>query len=191
RGIARAGSPVFFADKPVGWVTSGTMVPYWKTTGTGLLQKFTDGHDLRPLCLALIDSTIKAGDIVTLEVREKQVEALVVPHNLRSDAPPYARPILWSDPRRGRSEEQTTPLAPSAASAVSAPPAIIPALNLLRETAFNHRWRQEECINLIPSEMTQSPAVRLLSTADPAGRYAEHRPLEALGGVEVYYYQGT
>ena len=29
RGVARAGSPVAKDGRPVGWVTSGTMVPYW------------------------------------------------------------------------------------------------------------------------------------------------------------------
>jgi aminomethyltransferase len=33
--------------------------------------------------------------------------------------------------------------------------------------------------------------VRLLTIADPSGRYAEHRKIEALGNVETYYYQGT
>ena len=40
-------------------------------------------------------------------------------------------------------------------------------LGLLRKTAENTRWRQQECINLIPSEMTASPMVRLASVMDP------------------------
>ena len=55
----------------------------------------------------------------------------------------------------------------------------------------NHLWRQEECINLIPSEMTPSPLVRLLSVSDPAFRYAEHRKLEAFYDADIFYYQGT
>ncbi len=46
-------------------------------------------------------------------------------------------------------------------------------------------------INLIPSEMTMSPLVRLLSVADPSFRYAEHRKLEAFYDADVFYYQGT
>ena len=63
--------------------------------------------------------------------------------------------------------------------------------SLLRRTVDNHRWRQEECINLIPSEMTPSPLVRLVSVTDPAFRYAEHRELEAFDEADIFYYQGT
>jgi aminomethyltransferase len=62
---------------------------------------------------------------------------------------------------------------------------------LVEQSAENTRWRQEECINLIPSEMTTSPLVRLLSVMDPAFRYAEHRESKAFYEAEVFYYQGT
>jgi len=65
------------------------------------------------------------------------------------------------------------------------------AANLIRKTCENTLWRQTKTINLIPSENTPSPIVRLLTIADPEGRYAEHRKVEALGDAEVYYYQGT
>jgi aminomethyltransferase len=55
----------------------------------------------------------------------------------------------------------------------------------------NDRWRQRRCINLIPSEMTQSPLVRALTITDPAFRYAEHKRVRALLNADVYYYQGT
>ncbi len=51
----------------------------------------------------------------------------------------------------------------------------------------NNRWRQRECVNLIPSETTPSPLVKLCEISDPAGRYAEHRTMK---GQEVYFYQG-
>lgn len=51
----------------------------------------------------------------------------------------------------------------------------------------NSRWRQRECINLIPSENTPSLLVKLLEISDPSGRYAEHRRLK---GEDVYFYQG-
>ncbi|HEX9124465.1 MAG TPA: glycine cleavage system protein T, partial [Actinomycetota bacterium] len=62
---------------------------------------------------------------------------------------------------------------------------------LLERAAENTEWRQRECVNLIPSEMTASPMVRLLQIMDPAFRYAEHRALEAFHDAEVFYYQGT
>ena len=64
------------------------------------------------------------------------------------------------------------------------------ALQLLRKTAENHRWRQQRCVNLIPSEMTASPLARLASGMDPAFRYAEHKEVEAFCDSDVFYYQG-
>ena len=41
----------------------------------------------------------------------------------------------------------------------------------------NNTWRQRRCINLIPSENTPSPIVKICELCDPAGRYAEHRSM--------------
>jgi aminomethyltransferase len=94
RGVARAGSRVWRSGVPVGWVTSGTMVPYWKTTGEGLDSRPTEEYGLRSICLALLDSHIEDGDELSIEVRGRSVKAVVVPYHLRGDAPPYARPIV-------------------------------------------------------------------------------------------------
>ena len=59
--------------------------------------------------------------------------------------------------------------------------------NLVKEIEENNRWRQKECINLIPSETTPSPLVKLCEISDPSGRYAEHRTMK---GKEIYFYQG-
>ncbi|MGQ9768943.1 MAG: serine hydroxymethyltransferase [Thermogutta sp.] len=61
---------------------------------------------------------------------------------------------------------------------------------VLERAIENHLWRQQRCVNLIPSEMTPSPLVRLLQVTDPVGRYAEHNFLPQLN-QEVFYYQGT
>ena len=65
------------------------------------------------------------------------------------------------------------------------------ARDLVKRTIDNTLWRQKMTINLIPSEQTPSPLVRLLCTTDPSGRYAEHQMIDALGEVQTYYYQGT
>jgi aminomethyltransferase len=105
------------------------------------------------------------------------VEAAVVPYHLRSEAPPYARPILWDHALE--------------AKAVPSGEAPFKLRTLLEKTLQNTLWRQQQCINLIPSEMTPSPMVRLLSVMDPAFRYAEHKRTKAFYDSEVYYYQGT
>jgi glycine/serine hydroxymethyltransferase len=63
--------------------------------------------------------------------------------------------------------------------------------NLLQNSIDNTIWRQQECINLIPSEQTPSALVRLLSVMDPVCRYAEHRRIKELDNEDVFYYQGT
>jgi aminomethyltransferase len=177
RGVARSGAGVFKGGKAVGFVTSGTMVPYWVFEGEGLLSARTDQRQLRSIALACMDCEVLEGDRVTIDIRGKQVEAMVVPYHLRSEAPPYARPILSDCVLPGRS-------VPSG----EAPHKI---RTLLEKTLQNTLWRQQQCINLIPSEMTPSPLVRLLSVMDPAFRYAEHRKTKAFCDAEVYYYQGT
>src|SRR5208337_5668645 len=110
-------------------------------------------------------------------------------------------PILWPEP--GPSAEGTEASAGGPRARASRPTDAAPtaagekevyrakAVELLRRAVGNHRWRQEQCVNLIPSEMTLSPAARLLSVSDPAFRYAEHRKVKALLDAEVFYYQGT
>jgi len=177
RGIARAGARIFKEERHVGYVTSGTMVPYWIFAGEGLHSTLTDQHKLRPVCLAYVDSDITEGEGLHLEIRGKLVDAVVVPFHLRSEAPPFARPIVVereAPSREAREEyDREKPLL------------------LLRKAAENTFWRQRECINLIPSEMTISPMARILSIMDPCSRYAEHRESRAFYDADIFYYQGT
>ena len=185
RGIAREGAPVHlapgrerFGDQSLlGWVTSGTAVPYWGLAGEGLCSMQTEEHELRSIALAYLDSRVLEDDEVEVDVRGRRVPGLVVPHHLRSDAPPCARAIIWDG------APQLSELEGGAAGEK--------ALRLLDKAIANHHWRQQDCIDLIPSEMTASPAARLLSITDPSGRYAEHKKAEAFYDTEVFYYQGT
>ena len=59
---------------------------------------------------------------------------------------------------------------------------------LSQKVERNNIWRQQECVNLIPSESTPSLLVKMFEVSDPSGRYAEHRTMK---GAEVYFYQGT
>ncbi len=177
RGVARAGFKVYRNGRHVGYVTSGTTVPMWEFDGEGLESVPTDTHRLRAIGLALLDSDILEEDRVEVEIRGKLVEAVIVPYHIRSEAPPYARPIVYG---YKKPEKVTGP--------GSLPES---ALNLLTKAIDNTRWRQEECMNLIPSEMTPSPLVRLVSGMDSAFRYAEHKKVEAFYENEIFYYQGT
>jgi aminomethyltransferase len=177
RGIAREGAKVFKGDKHVGYVTSGTMVPMWDVEGEGLASAQTDQHHLRSICLGYIDSDIVEEERLTIDIRGKAVDAVVVQYHMRSDAPPYARPIIFDHdlPEEGLPTGDT--------------PAKV--RGLLEKTIENTLWRQQQCINLIPSEMTASPMARMLSIMDPAFRYAEHKKSKAFYDAEIFYYQGT
>jgi len=178
RGIARQGFMVLKDGNQAGYVTSGTMIPYFKTHGTGVFSKPSEEHSMRAIGLALLDSTVTEGDMIQIDIRGVKADAVIVKWHLRSDAPPYARPIL--------AEHAPAP-------EINRPPASSQqkAGELLEKAFQNTIWRQKECINLIPSEQTQSPATRLLTVMDPAFRYGEHKKVKSFYDAEVFYYQGT
>ena len=90
RGVIRAGMPVYQGDTPIGWVTSGTMVPYYHFAGDTPLE--TTGK--RSIGFAYVDSAVTFGDPITVDVRGKRLKALVVKSHLDQRNPPYARPIV-------------------------------------------------------------------------------------------------
>ena len=179
KGIARAGGQVHYGNRPAGYVTSGTMVPQFVFEGYGLASRMTTNTTRRAIGMALIESRIPDGAEIEIEVRGKRLRAGVMPYLMRSEAPPLSRAFTWQDYRQARERAEA-----EASPAQQIRPWI-------QKTIENTIWRQRQCINLIPSEMTHSPLVRMLSVMDPAGRYAEHKPVKAFLDAEVFYYQGT
>ena len=177
RGVMRAGMEIYKGDKLVGWVTSGTMVPYFKTQGQGLSTVILEASGKRAIGLCYIDSDVLVDDTVEVDIRGKRLKAVIPARHMSVGAPPFARPLLY-----GEQEEVRT---------VAGGDRTGKALTLLHKAIENHVWRQEQCVNLIPSENTPSRAVRLLSSSDPACRYAEHKKILAFYEREVFYYQGT
>lgn len=95
RGIARQGAKVLKSGKQIGYITSGTRVPFWPFEGEGLDSRQTSEHKLRSICLAYIDCDVLEGEEVVIDIRGKDVKAVVVPYHIRSDAPPFVRPIIY------------------------------------------------------------------------------------------------
>ena len=127
---------------------------------------------------ARIAKTGYTGEPLGYEVYVRSEDAVWLWNRLvELGAPPFARPLLY-----GEQEEVRT---------VAGGDRTGKALTLLHKAIENHVWRQEQCVNLIPSENTPSRAVRLLSGSDPACRYAEHKKILAFYEKEVFYYQGT
>ncbi|MCP4626429.1 MAG: glycine cleavage system aminomethyltransferase GcvT [bacterium] len=179
KGIARAGAPVLHDGKPVGFVTSGTMVPYWESEGSGLATVQSEDRLLRAIGLALVDSNLVEGDQIQIEIRGQLIRAVVVPYFLRNEAPPYCWPIRYE---QLSAEKKTLQADDQTAHNVR---------TLIQKAAANTVWRQKECINLIPSEQSYSSAARLLSIMDPVSRYAEHKQVKAFKEADIFYYQGT
>jgi len=177
QAIARKDYEVFVNGKKVGYVTSGTMIPYWHFSDEGILSKPRDEHGMRAIGLAYLDSDFEAGQKVEIQQRGKMIPGIIVEKHLSGEAPPYARPILYQEKviRKGAPARELK----------------IQAKTLIEQALQNTRWRQRETINLIPSEQTPSPLVRLLTIMDPSHRYAEHRVVKALGEKDIFYYQGT
>lgn len=179
KGVARQGYKVFVGEKHVGYVTSGTMVPYWKSQGDGIASRLTEEKGTRAIGLALLDSNLVPGDTLEIQIRSKRVEAVIVPYHMRGEAPPFARTIAHDQIRQ---KEKSVAMPPAAVGKAKA---------LLDNAIANTVWRQQDCINLIPSEQSPSTGAKLLSILDPVGRYAEHKKVKAFRDTEVFYYQGT
>ena len=91
RGVMRAGMDVYQNGVHVGWVTSGTMVPYYHFDEKG---NILDSTGKRSIGFAYIDSTIVLGDTVEIDVRGKRLKAKLVKEHMDQKNPPYGRAIV-------------------------------------------------------------------------------------------------
>lgn len=177
RGVIRAGMPVYRGERQIGWITSGTMVPYYKAEGEGLDTVITDEVVKRSIGMCYIDNDVLVDDFVSVDVRGKKLKAVIVQKHLDTMAPPFARPMIYGfELTKREADESAYPLK---------------ALKLLEKAEANHLWRQRRCINLIPSENTPSHAVQMLCASDPSCRYAEHKKVKSFYDKDIFYYQGT
>lgn len=86
KGVARAGSRVFKEGKNAGYVTSGTMVPYWKSGD--------EGTSVRAICLGLIDSNFFERDGIEIEIRGRKIPAVIVARHLKAQGR-YSQAVLY------------------------------------------------------------------------------------------------
>ena len=181
---ARHGHEVRLDGELVGWITSGTTVPYRHFEGEGLESSPGEGQDRRAIAIAYVDSRIVVGQrgqfLEVTKPRGRALPAMLVPSNMRPVAP-YSRSVVYPEAQRGAMRWDTEVSFERLAS------------DLAQKAAENTIHRQRRAINLIPSEQTPSLFVRLLCGLDPAGRYAEHRRIKGFGAdaQDVFYYQGT
>ena len=88
RGVMRAGMEVYVGERHVGWITSGTMVPYYLFAG----DEPTDKTGKRSIGFAYIDRDVADG--ITIDVRGKRLKAKIVKKHLDQTGPKYGKAVL-------------------------------------------------------------------------------------------------
>ena len=93
RGVMRAGMEVYKDGKQIGWITSGTMVPYYQVEGEGADTVLTDRVSRRAIGLCYVDATLRKGDIVEVDVRGKRLQARIKLHHIKNGESRYVVPV--------------------------------------------------------------------------------------------------
>lgn len=91
RGVMRAGMDVYCGGQHVGWITSGTMVPYYNFDEAG---NILDTTGKRSIGFAYLSSAVTKEDVLEVNVRGKRLKAGLVSRHMRQDLPPYGRPVI-------------------------------------------------------------------------------------------------
>ena len=91
RGVMRAGMDIYLNGEHVGWVTSGTMVPYYDFDENG---NILDTVGKRSIGFAYINSGITKEDVLEIDVRGKRLKAAVVAKHMIQNEPPYGKAVI-------------------------------------------------------------------------------------------------
>ena len=90
RGVIRAGMDVYKDGEKTGWVTSGTMVPYWNFDENGNKLETTGKRSIGFACIA---GNPAVGDEIAVDVRGKKLKAKVVANHMIQNEPPYVKAV--------------------------------------------------------------------------------------------------
>ncbi len=91
RGVMRSGMDIYLGDRHIGWVTSGTMVPYWHFDENG---NILDTTGKRSIGFAYIDSSVTDNDVIHIDVRGKRLKARLVAKHMIQNEPPYGKAVV-------------------------------------------------------------------------------------------------
>lgn len=95
RGVMRGGMPIYRGDEHIGWITSGTMIPYFVTEGEGENTVLTEKTGKRAIGMCYVSCDVRKDDIVEVDVRGKRLKAAISGRHLNGNNPPYAIPVLF------------------------------------------------------------------------------------------------
>lgn len=91
RGVMRAGMDIYKDGSHIGWVTSGTMVPYYEFDDNGNIQETTGK---RSIGFAYMNSDVTAEDSICIDVRGKMLKAAIVKGHMIQNEPPYGKAVI-------------------------------------------------------------------------------------------------
>ncbi len=91
RGVMRGGMDIYLGQRHIGWVTSGTMVPYYHFDEDGSIL---DTTGKRSIGFAYIDSDACLEDGFHIDVRGKRLKAKAVSKHMLQNQPPYGRAVI-------------------------------------------------------------------------------------------------
>jgi len=89
RGVMRAGMDVYRGNELAGYITSGTMVPYYKSQESDCTET-----GKRAIGFAYVSSDLTVGDTIEVDIRGKRAKAVIVSTHLKVRTPPCAIPVL-------------------------------------------------------------------------------------------------
>lgn len=91
KGVMRAGMDIYHNGEHIGWMTSGTMVPYYNFDEEGNILETTGK---RSIGFAYINSNITKEDVLEVDVRGKRLKAKVVAKHMIQNEPPYGKAVI-------------------------------------------------------------------------------------------------
>ncbi len=94
RGVMRHGMDVYYNGEKVGYVTSATMIPYYKTEGEGAEARLLDETAKRAIGIAYIKADIPTNAQVEVDVRGKRLKAVIPLKHVSNNLPPYVIPVV-------------------------------------------------------------------------------------------------
>ena len=94
RGVMRHGMAVYRNGEQIGWVTSGTMIPYFMTEGEGADVKLLAETGKRTIGICYIASDVPVNGEVEVDVRGKRLKVVIPSKHITNNVPPYVVPVL-------------------------------------------------------------------------------------------------
>lgn len=95
RGVMRHGMGVYRNGEQIGWVTSGTMIPYFMTEGEGTDVKLLPETGKRAIGICYISSDVPVNGEVEVDVRGKRLKAAIPSKHITNNVPPYVVPVIY------------------------------------------------------------------------------------------------